>query len=80
MTTKIRPLGSSSAVIIPKKVMKEIGLEQDGAVNMEIEDGKLIITKKNKFHIDDFWGILNNEEGKRLDAHINNIRSEWNTL
>ena len=44
MQTAVRKLGNSTGVIIPKSVLAELGLSAGDAVDMRLEDGRLILT------------------------------------
>ena len=46
METNIINVGNSKGIIIPAKLLKIIGLEN--IVNVEIEEGKLVISPANK--------------------------------
>ncbi len=46
METNIINVGNSKGIIIPAKLLKMIGLEN--VVNVEIEDGKLVISPSHK--------------------------------
>jgi antitoxin MazE len=46
METNIIAIGNSKGIIIPAKLLKSIGFQ--GNVNIEVEDGKLIITPCEK--------------------------------
>ena len=43
MRTALRRMGNSSGVIIPKPLLKEIGAQPGGEVEMVVEDGRLVI-------------------------------------
>ena len=44
MKTAIRKMGNSQGVIIPKPLLAEIGVEANGAVDMTVTKGRLVIT------------------------------------
>jgi antitoxin MazE len=43
MQTAVRKLGNSAGVIIPKNVLAELGLAAGDAVDMHLEDGRLVL-------------------------------------
>jgi antitoxin MazE len=43
MQTAVRKLGNSAGVIIPKAVLAELGLVAGDAVDMRLEDGRLVL-------------------------------------
>jgi len=45
MKTRVQKWGNSLAVRIPKHVVREVGLEYNTAVEMKVEEGKLIIQR-----------------------------------
>ncbi|NOZ21814.1 MAG: AbrB/MazE/SpoVT family DNA-binding domain-containing protein [Planctomycetes bacterium] len=48
MDTRIKKWGNSLAVRIPKPLAAEIGLEQDSAVEVSLEKGRLVITPERR--------------------------------
>ena len=43
MQTSVRKLGNSSGVISPKSVLAELGLSAGDAVDLKLEDGRLVM-------------------------------------
>jgi antitoxin MazE len=43
MQVAVRKLGNSAGVIIPKSVLTELGLSAGDAMDMRLEDGRLIL-------------------------------------
>ena len=43
MRTRVQKWGNSLAVRIPKVFAQEVGLEQDGEVELSVEEGRLVI-------------------------------------
>lgn len=43
MQTAVRKLGNSAGVIIPKSVLAELGLTAGDAVDLRMEDGRIIL-------------------------------------
>ena len=52
MITKIQKWGNSLAVRIPKAFADSVGLNSGTAVELMVEDGKLVITKSSATHPD----------------------------
>ena len=48
MRAAIRKLGNSSGVIIPKSLLAEIGIAAGDAVDLSLEDCRIIITPQKK--------------------------------
>jgi antitoxin component of MazEF toxin-antitoxin module len=44
MIKKLRKLGNSNALILDKPILELLGLEEDGQVQLTIQDGNLIVT------------------------------------
>ena len=44
MRTAIRKLGNSSGVIIPRSMLAEIGIGAGDAIEVSLEDGRIVIT------------------------------------
>ena len=51
MLTKIKKWGNSQGLRLNKELLTEVGIELDDEVNIEIEDGKIVITKAIKDEI-----------------------------
>ena len=64
MKTAIRKMGNSQGVIIPKPLLAEIGVEANGAVDMTVTKGRLVITPIRKAGPRAGWA----EASKRLRA------------
>lgn len=47
MIKKLRKLGNSNALILDKPILELLGLEENGQVQLTIQDGNLIITPAN---------------------------------
>jgi antitoxin MazE len=54
MRSAVRKMGNSSAVIIPKPFLVEIGAKMGDDVDMQVENGRIIITPFNK-HPRSLW-------------------------
>jgi len=48
MKTRVQKWGNSLAVRIPKYLIRETGLEYNAAVEMIVEDGKLVIQRSEE--------------------------------
>ena len=48
MKTRVQKWGNSLAVRIPKHLIRETGLEYNTSVEMNVEEGKLVIQKSNE--------------------------------
>lgn len=44
MIKQLRKVGNSNALILDKPIMELLGLEEDGQVQLTIQDGTLIVT------------------------------------
>ncbi|WP_461240921.1 AbrB/MazE/SpoVT family DNA-binding domain-containing protein [Paucilactobacillus sp. N302-9] len=47
-TAKLSKWGNSQAVRIPKDILRQLGIDENGTVSMVIDDDKLIIQKQKK--------------------------------
>jgi antitoxin MazE len=45
MRSALKKIGNSSGLIIPKPLLLEIGAEAGDAVEIEVEDGRLVVSK-----------------------------------
>lgn len=63
MRTAVRRLGNSSAIIIPKPILAEIGAQVGDSVDLDVENGRVVITPSKK-RIREGWA----EDAKRLAA------------
>ncbi|MGH7097791.1 MAG: AbrB/MazE/SpoVT family DNA-binding domain-containing protein [Stellaceae bacterium] len=43
MRTALRKLGNSSGVIIPKSMLAEVGIDSGDAVDITLEDGRIVM-------------------------------------
>ena len=48
MRAAIRKLGNSSGVIIPKSMLAEVGIAAGDAVDLSLEDSRIIITPQKR--------------------------------
>ena len=48
MKTRVQKWGNSLAVRIPKHMIRETGLEYNAAVEMKVDDGKLVIQRTDE--------------------------------
>ncbi len=52
MIKQLRKVGNSNALILDKPILELLGLEEDGQVQLTIQDGHLIISPANPRLID----------------------------
>ena len=52
MIKRLRKVGNSNALILDKPIMELLGLEEDGQVQLTIQDGALIVVPTNPFLVD----------------------------
>jgi antitoxin ChpS len=48
MQTKLRTVGGSIAMTIPKSIVEELNLKADAKVDLTVEDGKLVVRTNNR--------------------------------
>ena len=63
MQSALKKIGNSSGVIIPKPLLAQIGVQAGDAVDIAVEDGKLIIAKVKR-PVREGW----EEDAKRIGA------------
>lgn len=63
MKTRIQKWGNSLALRIPKSFAAEIGLEKESSVEVDMVNGKLVITpaKKKKYNLDELLAKVTDE-------------------
>ena len=64
MRSSVRKIGNSAGVILPKPFLASIGAEAGDAVNVTMEDDRIIIVAAPKKHPRDGW----EEDAKRIAA------------
>ena len=52
MIKQLRKVGNSNALILDKPILELLGLEEDGQVQLTIQDGHLIVTPANPRQLD----------------------------
>ena len=52
MIKQLRKVGNSNALILDKPILELLGLEEDGQVQLTIQDGNLIVTPARPQKID----------------------------
>ncbi|NIA20022.1 MAG: AbrB/MazE/SpoVT family DNA-binding domain-containing protein [Xanthomonadaceae bacterium] len=52
MIKQLRKVGNSNALILDKPILELLGLEEDGQVQLTIQDGHLIVTPANPKLVD----------------------------
>jgi len=48
METEIRKLGNSAGIILPAALLRTLKLEVGQAIDIEVEDGRLVVTPKRR--------------------------------
>ena len=73
MQSALKKIGNSSGVIIPKPMLAQIGVQAGDAVDITVEDGKLIIAKVKR-PVREGW-----EEASRLigEQELSEEEREW---
>lgn len=62
-------------ITIPKKIRTEMGLKQGVVLDMNIVQGKIVVTKKKSFQPQKNWrGKGKLPTGGTVDAYLNKIR------
>ena len=61
---KVTKIGNSIGITLPPELLKQVGLAQGDDVQVEVQDGKIILRKKEQLHLPDgvdaeFMEILN---------------------
>lgn len=51
MIKQLRKVGNSNALILDKPILELLGLEEDGQVQLTIQDGLLIVAPANPRHL-----------------------------
>lgn len=62
MRSALKKIGNSSGLIIPKPLLLEIGAEAGDAVEIEVEDGRLVVTRVFKT-VREGWAAASKELG-----------------
>jgi antitoxin MazE len=65
----IRKLGNSSGVIIPKSMLTEIGIAAGGAVDLSLEDGRIVMTPVKR-RPRESWAVAFAEIGELGDEDL----------
>jgi antitoxin component of MazEF toxin-antitoxin module len=52
MIKQLRKVGNSNALILDKPILELLGLEEDGQVQLTIQDGALIVVPTKPFLVD----------------------------
>ena len=71
MRTQLRPVGNSSAVIIPKPFLTQLGLEPGAELEMVLEGDRVVITAARP-HPREGW-----EEDARAIAAVGDDAPAW---
>jgi antitoxin MazE len=74
MRSSVRKIGNSAGVILPKPFLASIGAEAGDAVDVTMEDDRIIIVAAPKKHPRDGW----EEDAKRIAAlGLSDEEIEW---
>ncbi len=77
MRSAVRKMGNSSAVIIPKLFLNEIGAKMGDDVDMQIENGRIVITPFNAHPrsswVDDAKDIAEHNDDELALSEFSNI-------
>lgn len=74
MRSSVRKIGNSAGVILPKPFLAGIGAEAGDAVDVTMEDDRIIIVAAPKKHPRDGW----EEDAKRIGAlGLSEEEREW---
>lgn len=89
MTTKVRKIGNSAGVILPKPALAALGVSEGGAVEFVYEPGKVSITparpKVREGWAEDFAALaaegLSDEDREWLEADLtSDTNDEWDAF
>lgn len=71
MRTRVRKWGNSLAVRIPKPFAEQVGVHQDGEVEMKVEDGRLVVSpiRRPSYELEELLDGVTEE----------NLHGEWDT-
>ncbi|MDN6327698.1 MAG: AbrB/MazE/SpoVT family DNA-binding domain-containing protein [Alkalibacterium sp.] len=58
---KIKRWGNNIGLVIPKEIARELNLEEESAIYLEVKDGKLIIKPKKDLSLVDLLDRVNDE-------------------
>lgn len=73
MRSALKKIGNSSGLIIPKPLLAAIGAEAGDAVEIEVENGRLVVSRVSKA-VREGW----EEDSKRLGAlGLSEEEREW---
>jgi len=70
MIKRLRKVGNSNAVLLDKPIMELLGLEEDGRVQLTVDNGSLIVTPVNPHRADPerFEACLERVVGERREV------------
>jgi antitoxin MazE len=73
MQSALRKMGNSTGLIVPRALLGEIGVTTGAAMDLKVEDGKLIATPVRK-KVREGWA----EDAERIAAHgLTEEESAW---
>ncbi|WP_429971269.1 AbrB/MazE/SpoVT family DNA-binding domain-containing protein [Fructilactobacillus sp. Tb1] len=72
-TLKLRRFGNSNGIIIPKTILKQIGIvdvtDQKFNINVDSNDGSIILSKKRRNKADEFDALFDNFDLKGYEKN-----------
>lgn len=72
MQTALRKMGNSVGMIVPKAILQELGAGAGTAMDMRVEDGRVVATPVRK--VREGWA----EDAERIAAHgITDEEADW---
>ena len=75
MQTALRKMGNSVGMIVPKAILQELGAGAGTAMDMRVEDGRVVATPVRK--VREGWA----EDAERIAAYgITEEEAEWMTF
>ena len=51
MKTKLRKIGNSSGIIISKRILKQLDIEENDELKLAVKDGKILIEKVSEARV-----------------------------
>ena len=74
MQTALRKMGNSTGMILPKPILKELGVESGAAMDLVVENGRVIATPVQKRKVREGW----EEAAKRIGAEpLTQEEKDW---
>lgn len=74
MQTALRKMGNSTGMILPKPILKELGVESGTPMDVIVENGRVIATPVKKRKVREGW----EEAAKRIGAEpLTDEEQDW---